>query len=102
MLYSIPANDIEVILTAQKLAARGGWRFELYDSDRPITSANKPPGPWAVADNEFAQPQHVVTFYDVDGKHETVIAGLMWKWPDVTWTSLTSNWGARLKVKEVK
>lgn len=100
--YLIPAHNALVQVEAMKLAARGGWRFELFDSDAPRTDQNRPPAPYVDMDNPFGFPVHVVTFFDQDGKFESVIAGLLLSFPQITWDALTSNWGAKLKVRPVE
>jgi hypothetical protein len=80
---------MSVLIVAQEFAKRGGWKYDLYDSDLPISEDNKPSP--VEESTLFGSPNHTVTFFDKNGRNETVIAGLLVMYPDMAWTELSKK-----------
>lgn len=87
-IQMIPAHSVSVVIVAEEICRRTGWSYNLYDSDRQVGEDNTPDGPWEEMNNPFGAPVHTVTFIDRTGKSETVIAGLMLLYPEVSFTEL--------------
>ena len=93
--YSIQAQTMSVIIVAKALADRGGWTFNTYDSNLPESPFNKPNGPWEEMNNPFGAEVHTVTFFNDQGVHETVIAGLLMMYPEISWVELERKLGRK-------
>jgi len=92
--YDIKAHSFDVRIVVSEFQRRSNWGVNLYDSDLPPSPDNKPFNEIDEA-GMFGPVEHNVTFIDANGVHETCIAGLLVKFPDVAWQELSKKLSIR-------